>query len=713
MRKIVNFIILILAFFVGVSWAAGTIETLYSDENAYLYEGQSQESTFVVEQLDGEIYLWLTVRLKINGGESWGSHLLSLRINDQLVDMAAGPINREGEIKNVAYPNNNPEPVFKDGKWFVRYDSDYIAWNGKVPAQAGDPYNKVSYLYRANELINKEDFVQQNYVYTFRIGHLLKQGVNKIQLSCSGLPDFLQDYPLEIKQLSIAQQQGNVVLWSRDFMDAIYPWSVPMPKEVARPLNVRLSQNEYEPVTFACFSPVALDDITVEVGSLVGAGSVFPQDQIRLQLVEYKKWTAQNTPERYKMLSQMQAGLGAARQGITPQMLVSISEFDLPGGESRQIWLTVNSDGVKAGLYQGSISLRRRGQQLASLPISIEVLPITLPESPVRFGAWFTERPGTPMVTAQLQDLKEHGYSFVSVDCYTATPQLALERGELTIDYSSFDAVIEGYQKEGLNLGPMMFGILTPLIKQIENISGAKLGEEAFDNLFVKTICDINKHALAKGWDLYFAPIDEPHPYPDKMEQEQQYLALLKRAGAKSFSTITPAGAYTLSPNLDLSCIGYNFLEEALSGKPKQDLYWEDVEPQWVIDNTKWIYKQIRSFPFDRYYHGYMAYRFGVEALMGFAYNWTSQDWYVVRVEGNELKGSVGWESIREGIDDLRYVELLRQIWTQQYGEAEAKAKLDELLQPVLTTSWDEPEYQEYSKMKALLQDKILAELSK
>ena len=690
----------------AVVFQLDAFEPVFNGEGIVIFEGETCTETFDLTQVNDEFFLWVTARVKLTKGESWGANVLSLKINDQFVTQTHGPLNRENVIRNVAYPNNPPIPVFNQEQnvWFVRYDSDYIAWNGTVPAQGGDPYNKSAFLGRANELINRSDFQQQNYVYVFEIGSLLKTGSNKLEISCQGLPELHQVYPLEINTITIAQVPDQIIPYTKYFMDAIYPWSVPLPGEINEEVSIKLAQNEYEPAVVGLYALSPLTGIEVELSSLTGESGEFPREKIQVQNIEYKKWDGDS---HYNM----QAGLGEERQGTTPQLLANFQTLALPVGESRQLWLTVNSEGIAAGEYNGEIKLKRQGEILAKLPISIEILPINLPESPVRFGAWFRSKADSPMGREQLKNLKEHGYSFVTVDLYVASPALSFKQGELTIDYSNFDSLIMGYQSEGMNQVPMMSGTLGPIINQIASLSGAKLGEEAFDNLFVKAFCEIQKHCKENDWVVYFAPIDEPHPYPDKMQQELRYLALLKRAGANTFSTITPGGAYTLRENLDIACQGANFLVEALQGKTGQKLYWEDVAPEWVVENTRWVYKQIRSFPFDRYYHSYLAYRMGIEALMGFAYNWGSYDWYVVKIDGEELKNSIAWESVREGIDDLRYVECLSKLWEERYGSSIAKEKIDELLSPVFTEDWKEPTYEKYEQMRNILQEKILAEL--
>lgn len=703
--------IFIILFLVAI-FQLEAFEPVFNSEEKIIFEGETYTETFDLTNDTGELFLWVTAKVKLNKGENWGAYVLSLKINDQFVTEVNGPINRENVIRNIVFPNNPPITVFnkEQNVWFVRYDSDYIAWNGTVPAQAGDSYNKSAFLGRANELINKSDFQQQNYVYVFKVSDLLKTGLNKIEISCQGLPELHQIYPLEVKEVTIARVTDQILAYTKYFMDAIYPWSVPLPEEVNRGVLITAAQNEYEPAVVGLYALSSLNEINVEVSNITSEHDVFPKDKIQLQLIEYKKWDESSSESKYKM----QAGLGEERRGITPELLANYQTLSISAGESRQLWLTINSEGVLPGTYNGEIELKRQGKLLAKIPISIEILPINLPDSPVRFGAWFRSKADSPMGREQLNNLKEHGYSFVTVDCYVASPHLSFERGELTIDFSSFDSLIRGYQAEGLNLVPMMYGTLGPIINQISNLTGgAKVGEKAFDKLFVEAFCYIQKHCKENGWTVYFAPIDEPHPYPELMPLEIQYLALLKRAGANTFSTITPGGAYTLREDLDKACQGANFIVEALQGKTGQSLYWEDVSPEWVVENTKWVYKQIRSFPFDRYYHGYLAYRMAIEVLMGFAYNWGSYDWYVVQIEDGELKNSIAWESAREGIDDLRYVECLLRLWEARYGLSRAKEKIDDLLAPVLTDSWNEPTYDNYYQMRSVFQDKILEELNR
>ena len=82
---------------------------------------------------------------------------------------------------------------------------------------------------------------------------------------------------------------------------------------------------------------------------------------------------------------------GVIADAIVP--LDGVGRFSVPPQETRELWFTVDTHGMKAGIYSGYINIKSFDpldiQINIKVPVKLEVLPVELPEkSPYTFGVW-------------------------------------------------------------------------------------------------------------------------------------------------------------------------------------------------------------------------------------------------------------------------------------------------------------------------------------
>jgi hypothetical protein len=71
----------------------------------------------------------------------------------------------------------------------------------------------------------------------------------------------------------------------------------------------------------------------------------------------------------------------------------SLLPFDLAGGKNKQLWLTIHvPSNTQPGTYQGEVLLISQGEQLAGIPLTVEVLPFRLPPSPLVYSIYYRGR---------------------------------------------------------------------------------------------------------------------------------------------------------------------------------------------------------------------------------------------------------------------------------------------------------------------------------
>ena len=106
-------------------------------------------------------------------------------------------------------------------------------------------------------------------------------------------------------------------------------------------------------------------------------------------------------------------------------------------------------------------------------------------------------------------------------------------------------------------------------------------------------------------------------------------------------------------------------------------------------------YETIYAYPGEqaRFVYGLCSYRTDIEIFFAFAYWWGRMDKtnftptkrYYINIpfaadEGGKPGTTLGWECIRSGMDDYRYLYLAEQTLAKQIGKDAARQKLLELI---------------------------------
>lgn len=124
----------------------------------------------------------------------------------------------------------------------------------------------------------------------------------------------------------------------------------------------------------------------------------------------------------------------------------------IPPGESREVWVTLQSKGVAAGDYVQRITLMPQGGTKKTIDLKARVYPVTLPEDKPIYTCywdnvvptWTAKTPG--LDKEQMLDLKSH-YTNVAVGHPWIVPPLRVDAaGQLVDDYSELDAALENYK---------------------------------------------------------------------------------------------------------------------------------------------------------------------------------------------------------------------------------------------------------------------------
>lgn len=343
--------------------------------------------------------------------------------------------------------------------------------------------------------------------------------------------------------------------------------------------------------------------------------------------------------------------------------------------ETRSFWLTLTVPAsTVSGTYRGSISLRSQGGERLTLPLTVEVLPFTLPEPDIRYGmmmdyafheldnpAWSTKEKRTLRKRGAevYRDLRAHGmtvayphsYFFYRADDQGRPALEGLKASLATYREDGFTGPFVWYLGHLLNTAKPQHPGSILLYDEVVAVQRLRvlLGE-------MERLCHSEGVAKEK---VLIQVVDEPESR-DRVRTE---------AGEKLYGIVREMGFRTLVtrpwPGMDVIC----------TGEPD-----DDAEAARLRRTARewWIYPNGaltgQNLSYTRYVFGFGAWRWGVSGVVPWTYQmslgcngnpFTALDGPEIMVAYPGAAGPLTtpvWETIRDGINDYRYIQSLRSL---------------------------------------------------
>lgn len=434
----------------------------------------------------------------------------------------------------------------------------------------------------------------------------------------------------------------------------------PRSAQVVDTVRMVATPGEYEPATVSIRAGKPLEGVRIDVaGALAGdGGRVIPADAITVRLVDpFEKWTKQKDLE---------------------QFLIQSNGVDIPTGTTRRFWITVKvpTDAVP-GIYRTTLVMGKptgklgpdlmRLQTIRELTLELEVLPITLVSAADTGMAFFmynnTEYYGRmpsgadALITEDYQrrvfeDMREHGMTTATLYLYPeADGKPALEHR--TQNHLSMAGTMRMLEETRL---------VAPGLPVVWLGAGA-YGPEMWTA--------VSRAREEHGWpELIYYGVDEPEE-EDRNAGVRAFMRRINayRANHRDFGLrVTTAigssrGIQTVGYLHDLwiACMGQRIGESGVISDAK--MHGKEL---WTYDcMAAPVHAEM-----DRYYFGVWAWVSGVKGCSHWAYfDAAPQLSYIYPDPDKGPVPTVGWEAVREGIDDYRYLFTLRQ-WQAKAAKA-------------------------------------------
>lgn len=478
-----------------------------------------------------------------------------------------------------------------------------------------------------------------------------------------------------------------LIAFQRPWMEHVFPDDWPAEGESTDTLSLAATPREYEPLTVSLAARRQVRALKATLSDFTGPGKI-PATQADLRVVRCldKRWIYNDEQMRY--LAQ------------TPVLLEPQPEggLELPTGQVSSFWITLHVPaGIPPGVYEAKLTITAEESAaeakpvLIELPVRLRVYSFELPEVADKWwGVYYTGPVALELgedlekMERHLIDMREHGMTSVGL-CFgwdVAQTDVDGRRVDfLPPGRSRYETFMDLYTR---------LKFPAPLIQlhdTVQSAVGSKI--RATDPLFADAYADTWKfvadYAKARKWpEIIIQPVDEPAWQGEaEKERNRQLLDILQRLAPELRTEQDgPGDDYfhkVAGPLADVWNYNGSLAEPEVIRQAKAEgkiilIYNCDVE---------WYRPLV-----DRYVAGWFQLASGADGCFNWAYQSFSGDPYDDQDAqyGDHIAHypttadrpggpSVAWEGFREGIDDYKYVALLRSLTEQARKKGDKKAR--------------------------------------
>lgn len=192
-----------------------------------------------------------------------------------------------------------------------------------------------------------------------------------------GFTEQAPDTHTTMPPLTPAQIARGYVTYTGSPMDFVYPSTAPRAGQIGTTIDLSSARNEYEPATFSIRALQNMSGVNVVLnGDLVGPGGA----TIDASHVDIR--SARTMPRRV---------WAQPRYVLMPSALERRPDLSIGADTSQQFWVTVKAPkGARPGTYHGTLDLQVSGLSNTTLDVNLEVLPFDLDPTPTAHGMYYT-----------------------------------------------------------------------------------------------------------------------------------------------------------------------------------------------------------------------------------------------------------------------------------------------------------------------------------
>jgi len=478
------------------------------------------------------------------------------------------------------------------------------------------------------------------------------------------------------------ERSRGFMLFSRHALRVLFPNAAPTAAERVDALSIAACRGEAEPAVLAVRALRDLTDVRVTVSELRGAAGVIPPEAIDVRSVRFHP-------------KQGQGRWGPFNETLmdVPLFLEKRDRLAVPANRNQPFRLTVHvPQAARPGRYEGKVSVVAAGTRGAVLPFVVEVHPFQLatPQG-VTFAMYTRMRTERPWIRESFADMRSHGMTSVAL-CGNSGLAMTVEDGRVVVDWNG-ESALERNMDEYVRAGfgePMVWLMGGDIPKVCQQIAPFK--SEGFAKGYRQVITQIIAHGKRVDWpEIIYQPIDEPFEHTKRMSRAVRLLRLLKSIPGLRTEEDGMNGHWENFTDEVYRLTDVIVLHDGPTlhrGQLDMAEWWRfhakavaDGKRIWFynIDLTAWHPEPVRFMT------GFGLWKSKATGVIEWAYMWPVKEddpgavysqpkallYRFPRAPGESGGPTLGYEAVREGVDDYRYLLTLHQL----VRRAESSAK--------------------------------------
>jgi hypothetical protein len=473
-------------------------------------------------------------------------------------------------------------------------------------------------------------------------------------------------------------QRRGYVAFQRDAMEDVYYNDSPRKEEITGTLHGQAFAGEYDPVALGLAPLQDLGRVTVTASDLTGPSGTIPASAIDIGYVSYRI-------NRVTMEGSVYT--------IGPRLVMPSATVDMPKDVTRRFWLTVKTPvDAKPGVYKGMVAVTSKTAGMTAIPLVFRVRAGTLDPVDVPAGPWgYTI--GTPwpsedpdaaaynrkMTVNSLQKMREYGCTTCS-----GMPLIfyrGFKNGKPSLDFKAADEQMKFAKELGFLAVVSYGGGVVGFNAYYQDPAAMTAAGFKDYSEFVKAVySEVQRHADEQGWlPVYYNLGDEP--IGDDLHRAAENAEAYRKAFPKGPPWFTAASSYAGTDPKDPHFRLAKALQVVNWGLHSEDSVrlLHDCGCDWAFYNggNRWTYGD----------YMYKAVKqFGMKFRVSWHWNIVAGDPYYAldcreddyawcnATPDGRLVPSVGFERIREGLDDYRRLVTLARLAKEKAGSSAATA---------------------------------------
>jgi len=485
---------------------------------------------------------------------------------------------------------------------------------------------------------------------------------------------------------SAEDRARGFIVFNRNYLDLMPPSYRPSEAEIRKPFAIAAARGEYEPVSVGVFALEDIDALRVEAPDFRSAAGV-RIDDVDVRVVRYLVKRS-----HYSLHDRV----------LVPTYLERANALRVAKGQVGQFWLTVHVPTDAApGEYRGTFRIARaNGRGEARVPVALRVHPFALDEPRgMAFGmydALQVTHPGRDYMLAKYRDMRAHGMTTVGF-CGNLGATLRVRDGRVEVRFEGkpgLETALDAYVRAGFP-EPVVW-LMGSDVRRFCVKRGPVEGSE-FAAAYKAIIRAVLAEAKRCGWpEIIFQPEDEVFAHKTRFALGFRELKLLKEVpGVRTEmdgTNVRPEVSDQTYPFTDVLVHCYGPLLYGKGVYPRSE--WLRIVGKYHNDDKRiWFYNvDTTGYHVEtmRFAAGLYMLWSNADGLLSWAYSWGDEKPYddysgphgdtifFYPPRGDRKGGpALGWEGLREGIDDFRYARTLaNRIATAERGDDPARRTL-------------------------------------